>query len=81
MKSRITYHEFKWTKLVSQDYYDDVDYVNEAYRKMLTIGKAPYVFRKGKSAMLFAETKKDFCKTRKKLAIGIRITTVTTMQH
>ena len=70
LNARPTYPDFKWAELGSKEYWDAITDINDAYRKMLEIGKTKDTFRAAKdgvSTMLTAQTQEDFAKAKKNI--------------
>ena len=56
MDSPVTYPEFKWAELGSNEYLKAIDEINDMYRKMMTIGKSKKVFHDKVCPMISAKT-------------------------
>ena len=44
LDSPVKHPEFKWTTTYSNEYFEIIEAINDAYRKMLSIGEAKKVF-------------------------------------
>ena len=66
LDSQVKFPTFKWTTTYSKEYYNVIEDINNAYKKMVIIGEAKKVFRDEVCPMMTAETKADFQKAKKK---------------
>lgn len=57
--------KFKWTSTYSDEYFKAIEDINDAYRKMLSIGEAKKVFRDQVCPMMTANTKEEFHRAKK----------------
>ena len=55
----------KWTDIDSDEYFRAIEDINDAYRKMLSIGEADKVFQDKVCPMMTAKTKSEFVKAKK----------------
>ena len=60
MESPVTFPSFKWDKSGTNDYFKDIDEINEGYMKMIMIGKVKKVFCDKVCPMMMAKTKDEF---------------------
>ena len=67
MDSPVKHPEFKWTTTYSKEYFETIEAINDAYRKMLSIGEAKKVFRDKVCPMMTATTKKEFMKAKRNI--------------
>ena len=64
LDSSVDYPRFKWAPDGTNDYFEAIDDINEAYRKMIMIGGAKAVFRDKVCPMMTAKTKEEFKKAK-----------------
>ena len=64
LDSPVKHPEFKWTTTYSNEYFEIIEDINDAYRKMLSIGEAKKVFRDQVCPMMTAKTKNEFMKAK-----------------
>ena len=57
----------KWTTIYSNEYFGAIEDINDAYKRMLSIGEAEKVFRDKVCPIMTAKTKAEFVKTKRKI--------------
>ena len=57
--------KLNWTTTYSNEYFKAIEDINDAYRKMISIGKAKKVFRDKVCPMMTAKTKSEFVKAKR----------------
>jgi len=67
LDSPVKHPEFKWTTTYSNEYFEIIEDINDAYRKMLSIGEAKKVFRDQVCPMMTAKTKNEFMKAKRNI--------------
>ena len=67
MDSPVTYPEFKWAELGSNEYLKVIDKISVMYRKMIKIGKSKRIFHDKVCPMISAKTQDKFKRERRHL--------------
>ena len=68
MDSPVTYPEFKWAELDSNEYLKAIDEINDIYRKIFTIDEWKKVFHDKVCPMISAKTQDEYKRERKRLS-------------
>ena len=68
MDAPVTYPEFKWAELGSNEYLKAIDEINDMCREMITIGESKKVFHDKACPMISAKTQDEFKREQKRLS-------------